>query len=184
MSQLVEIIKIIPSIQLDLRYSTTDNITKRVLYPNAKAYIIPDAAASLNNIQQLLVGYGLGLVIWDAYRPLSVSRELWLATPKSQKKFVANPDTGSMHNRGCAIDVTLIDTVSEKQIEMPSGFDDFSERAAPTFIDTDSKRTFYRNLLKSLMEANGFNVNKYEWWHYDWKNWADYPVLDIPIDKL
>lgn len=184
MPSLVEIVSIAPTVHLDLRYATTNNIAKRVLYPKAKAYMIPDAAESLQRVQQSLTSHNLSLVVWDAYRPLSVSRALWRATPESQKHYVADPNIGSNHNRGCAADLTLLDMQSGQQVDMPSSFDDFSERASPDFDDTDKQRAGYRDLLKGLMEANGFIVNKHEWWHYDWQQWTDYPILDIPIEEL
>jgi len=184
MGSLVEISKFIPGVQLDLRYGTTNNITGRVLYPEARAFLAPDPAMALKKVHMNLGRHGLGIRIWDAYRPQSVSFALWDATPESQKHYVADPYEGSRHNRATTVDETLFNLATGQPLNMPTDFDDFSERASPDFDEPDEEKRNNRDLLREEMEAHGFIVNEHEWWHYDWHEWADYPILDIPIEEL
>lgn len=184
MHSLVQLIDFIPDLALDLRYATTNNITGRVLYHVAKAYVQRDVAEALRVVQAELSEHGLGLAVWDAYRPQSVSHALWEVTPEAEKHYVADPKIGSVHNRGCAVDVTLIDLVTRRQVSMPSGFDDFSEHAWPTYQDAPAEAREMRDLLIKTMHDHGFTVNPHEWWHFDWNDWANYPVLDTPIEAL
>jgi len=184
MDSLVQITDVIPTVKLDLRYAATNNITGRVLYPDARAFLIPEAAIALKKVHTDLGRRGLGIMVWDAYRPHSVTRALWDATPESQKHYVADPEEGSRHNRGTTIDQTLFNLATGQPLNMPTDFDDFSERASPDFEELDSERRDNRDLLCDQMEAHGFIVNAHEWWHYDWHEWANYPILDIPIEEL
>ena len=184
MHSLVQIQDIVPNIALDLRYATTHNITGRVLYPLARAYVLREVADGLAKVQDELAASGLGLKVWDAYRPLSVSLALWEVTLEAEKKYVADPSLGSVHNRGCAVDVTLIDLATGQEVSMPSAFDDFSERAWPSYKDAPRHNLDMRDLLIKTMENHGFTVNPHEWWHFDWNDWAKYPVLDTPIEAL
>lgn len=184
MDSLVLIKEYIPNIQIDLRYGTTDNITGHILYPEARAYLNRDAVIALAKVQAILSKSHLSLKIWDAYRPLEVSKKLWEATPKSEKQYVADPCQGSVHNRGCAVDLTLYDTRTQRDIVMPSGFDDFSERAWPEFKDAPKEQLKERDLLHSLMESHGFVIEPDEWWHFNWHDWEKYSVLDTPIEAL
>jgi D-alanyl-D-alanine dipeptidase len=184
MHSLIQLIDFIPDITLDLRYATTNNITGRVLYPDAKAYVQRDVAEALRAVQTELSKHDLGLAVWDAYRPQAVSHALWEVTPESEKHYVADPTIGSVHNRGCAVDVTLVRLATGQQVSMPSGFDDFSERAWPSYDDAPKDALASRDLLRVVMENHGFIVNPHEWWHFDWHDWQNYPVLDTPIEAL
>ncbi|TAL14240.1 D-alanyl-D-alanine dipeptidase [Patescibacteria group bacterium] len=184
MSSLIEISSLIPDVRLDLRYGTTNNITGRVLYPETRAFLVPDAATALKKVQTDLGSRGLGIMVWDAYRPLSVTHELWNATPESQKHYVADPEEGSRHNRGTTVDQTLFNLATGQLLNMPTDFDDFTDRASPDFDEPDEERRSNRDLLRDRMEAHGFIVNEHEWWHYDWHRWADYPILDTPLEEL
>jgi D-alanyl-D-alanine dipeptidase len=184
MDSLVQITDVIPSVQLDLRYATTNNITGRILYPEARAFLVPDAVAALVRVQTELATRGFGLMVWDAYRPLSVSHALWNTTPEDQKQYVADPKKGSDHNKGAAGDVTLFDIASGQQVQMPTDFDDFSEHASPDFNEPDAERHKNRDLLRTAMESHGYIVNEHEWWHFRWHESARYPVLDTPIEEL
>jgi D-alanyl-D-alanine dipeptidase len=182
--QLVEIIKEIPSIKLDIRYATTNNFSGVAVYKQAKAFARRPVVDALEEIQLVLNKQGLGLKIFDAYRPYAVTVKFWKVTPIDKKEFVANPKTGSRHNRGCAIDLTIINLQTGKELDMPTPYDSFAAAASPTFEDVTPLQKQNRNLLINIMENHGFKVIKNEWWHYDFKGWDKFPLMDIPFEKL
>lgn len=183
-ADLVELIKLDKTIKLDIRYATADNFVGRAVYTEARAFLQRPAAESLLKVHKKLKEKGLGLVIFDGYRPWSVTKIFWEVTPEDKKMFVANPKTGSRHNRGCAIDLGLYNLKTKKNLEMPSEFDDFSEKAFPTYEGGTEKQRANRDLLRQMMEAESFIVNKNEWWHFDYKDWKEYPILDIPFSEI
>jgi D-alanyl-D-alanine dipeptidase len=182
--QLQEIIKLIPSIKLEIKYATKNNFSGVAVYNQAKAFARKPVVSALANVQQELKNKGLGLKIFDAYRPYSVTVKFWKITPDDKKDFVANPKTGSRHNRGCAVDLTLIDLKTGKELEMPTPYDSFAIEASPTFEDLPAQQKQNRNLLIAVMEKNGFKVIKNEWWHFDFIGWESYPLMDIPFQKV
>jgi D-alanyl-D-alanine dipeptidase len=184
MSSLVELQSIIPSIKLDLRYATTDNFTGQMLYPEAKAYLMSDPAHALKAVQDELLKSDKSLVIWDSYRPLSVTKMMWNMTPEDKRIFVADPTKGSIHNRGCAVDVTIYDFVTNSLLEMPSEFDEFERNAFADFENAPEHIKNNRDFLIDIMESHGFRVNPHEWWHFNWHDWQVHPVLNTPIDAL
>jgi len=127
---------------------------------------------------------GYGLVVFDGYRPLSVTRIFWNLTPRAKRKFVANPAKGSKHNRGCAVDCSLVRLATGEEIPMPSPYDDFTEKAAAAYPGGTVEERRTRDLLRKVMEEEGFAVNPDEWWHFDYRDWPRYPVLDIPFDQI
>ncbi len=181
---LVELIRLDPSIRLDLRYATANNFTGRVLYNAARAFMQGVAADALVRAHKRAAADGFGLTIFDAYRPWRVTKKLWDATPRGQRNYVANPKTGSRHNRGCAVDLTLHDLGTGALVEMPSGFDDFSEKAHRSYNDDSVAARTHSQLLERYMEAEGFDGMSNEWWHFDFRDWRDFPVLDLPLDRL
>jgi D-alanyl-D-alanine dipeptidase len=181
---LVELLKRDPSIKLDIRYATPDNVTGRTLYTQPRAFLIEDAAEALLQISARASRFGFGLMIFDAYRPWRVTKALWDATPPAQRSFVANPKEGSRHNRGSAVDLTLYDLKTGSALPMPSAFDDFSKRAHRDFAGGSDQERRNRDTLAKLMESQGFLGRWDEWWHYDWKGWERYPVLDILFEDL
>jgi D-alanyl-D-alanine dipeptidase len=184
MNHLIEIEKHITNVSLDLRYATTNNITGGELYLVSRAYLIDEVVDALAEVQTELESENLGIVIWDAYRPLSVSKRLWEHTPEDRRSFVADPKDGSIHNRGCAVDVTLQNLATHTQLEMPSRFDEFNETAFPDFADSSEQAIKNRTTLRRVMAAYAFDVNPSEWWHYNWRNWHKWPILDIPIENI
>ena len=126
----------------------------------------------------------ISLKIFDGYRPYAVTVKFWKVTPLAKKAFVANPKAGSRHNRGCAVDLTLIDLKSGKALEMPTPYDSFSEAASPTYEDITPLQKKNRDFLIKIMENHGFTVFKNEWWHYDFNGWEKFPLMDIPFEKL
>ena len=181
---LIEIETLDPTIVLDLRYATRANLTGRVLYPTARAFLQRPVADALVRVHRALAADGFGIVVLDADRPWRVTKALWDATPPERREFVADPARGSRHNRGAAVDVTLFDRARNEPVVMPSGYDDFSERAYPTFAGGDPGPRTQRDRLRAAMEREGFFVHPSEWWHFDYKDWADYPILDVPFDAV
>ncbi len=169
-SDLVELTKLDPTIQLDIRYATTNNFTGAVFYQQARAFMQRPAAEAVVRANRSLKPYGLGLLVHDAYRPWYVTKMFWDATPDKFKDFVANPANGSRHNRGCAVDITLVELASGRPIQMVSGYDEFSPRAFPLYPGGTSRQRWYRELLRRVLEQEGFNVYEYEWWHFDFKD--------------
>jgi len=181
-SRLVEIKQYIPGIALDIRYATTNNFTHRKMYPQARAFARLQVVMALKEVEDELKTKGLGLKIYDAYRPYSITAKFYEVTPDTN--FVADPRKGSKHNRGCAIDLSVIDLKTGKELEMPTGFDSFSHRAAANYADLPPQQIVNRELLKTVMQAHGFHVISTEWWHYDFNGWQKYPLLDIPFASI
>lgn len=182
---LVELNRLDTSIQLDIRYATSDNFTGRQLYDQARAFLVQPAAHALVQAHQAAQRHGFGLTIYDAYRPWRVTKALWNATPPGPKRnYVANPKRGSKHNRGCAADLTLHHIADGTQVSMPSGYDEFSLRAHRNFMDATPDAVRHRAILQQVMEAAGFRGASNEWWHFDFNGWQEYPVLDVPFAEL
>ena len=127
---------------------------------------------------------GRGIVIWDAYRPWRVTKLFWDLTPVEKRDYVANPKEGSRHNRGCAVDVTLKDLKTGAELAMPSGFDEMGEAASPGYAGGTPEARANRDLLRAAMEKEGFRVRFNEWWHYDFRGWENYPVLDLEFSEI
>ncbi len=183
--RLVELVRLDPTIRLDMRYATTNNFTGRVLYSEARAFLTVAAAQALLQASAAARAEGFGLTIYDAYRPWRVTKQLWDATPRGPKKdYVANPKRGSKHNRGCAVDLTLHDLKTGTLVEMPTEFDDFSEKAHRDYAGASAAATANRARLQRYLEAEGFIGLSNEWWHFDFGGWQDYPVMDVPFDRI
>jgi D-alanyl-D-alanine dipeptidase len=180
--QLVEIKKYIPGIALDLRYATSNNFMHRRMYTTAKAFARLPVVKALQQVEAELKTQGLGLKIYDAYRPYSVTVNFYEMA--SDTNFVADPRKGSKHNRGCAIDLSLINLKTGKELDMPTGFDSFSRKAGADYMDLPAQQIANRELLKAVMAKYGFRVISTEWWHYDFTGWAGYELLDIPVQSL
>lgn len=182
---LVELIQLDPSIRLDIRYASTNNFTGRKLYSQGRAFLIRPAAEALLRAHRAAQSEGLGLTIYDAYRPWRITKALWDATPPGPKRnYVANPKKGSRHNRGCAVDLTLHDLATGRQVEMPSGYDEFTERAHRNYTHASSLALQNRARLEKYLEAEGFHGISNEWWHFDYKSWELFPLRDIPFEQL
>jgi zinc D-Ala-D-Ala dipeptidase len=174
-----------PTIRIDLKYAGKDNFMGRAMYPpGAEALLNREAAVALSRANAALKAKGFALLVWDAYRPWSVTRAFWEATPPDKRQFVADPAKGSVHNRGCAVDVTLSHLHSGAEVEMPSGFDEMTERSYPRYAGGTPSARRNRDLLRATMEAQGFSVYPTEWWHFDYRDWKDYPVMDAPFSSL
>jgi D-alanyl-D-alanine dipeptidase len=173
-----------PGIHLDIRYATSHDFLGTPVYSQARAFLQRPAAEALLRVQQNLKPLGYGLLIYDAYRPWYVTKIFWDATPQEGKIFVADPAQGSRHNRGCAVDLTLYDLASGRPVEMPGTYDEMSPRSYPDYPGGTSLQRWHRDLLRRAMESEGFTVYQAEWWHFDYRDWSQYPILNIPFENL
>jgi CubicO group peptidase (beta-lactamase class C family)/D-alanyl-D-alanine dipeptidase len=180
-ADLVELVSTEPTIKLDIRYATINNFAGAAFYKQPRALMQRPAAEAVARVNARLKKQGLGLLIHDAYRPWHVTKMFWDATPETMKKFVANPANGSRHNRGCAVDLTLYDLQSGQAVQMVSGYDEFSPRAFPMYPGGTSRQRWYRELLRRTMEAEGFSVYEFEWWHFDFKDWKKYRIGNVGL---
>jgi zinc D-Ala-D-Ala dipeptidase len=183
-SDLVELVKLDPTIKLDVRYATTNNFLGTPLYTQARAFLQRPAAEALVRAHRELKAQGYGLIIHDGYRPWYVTEIFWKATPDDKKIFVANPAQGSRHNRGCAVDLSLYDLQTGKEVEMPSGYDEMTKRAYADYPGGTPEERARRALLRHAMEKQGFAVNPDEWWHFDYKDWKQYPIQTARFEDL
>ncbi len=183
-TDLVELIKIDPTLKLDIRYATKNNLAGRVVYTQPRAFLQRDAALAVAAVNRELKPLGYGLLIFDGYRPWRVTKLFWDVTKPQDRQFVANPKNGSRHNRGCAVDLSLYDLKTGKEVEMTGAYDEMSERSYPDYTGGTAKQRRLRDLLRSKMEAHGFTVFKVEWWHFDYKDWKMYRISDVPFEKL
>ncbi|HET6409643.1 MAG TPA: M15 family metallopeptidase [Chthoniobacteraceae bacterium] len=178
--ELIEITQVNPRIRIDVRYATADNFVGKPVYPSAKCFLRREVAERLSKVQVELETLGLGLKVWDGYRPLSVQKEFWKLVP--DERYVASPVKGSRHNRGAAVDLTLVDREG-KELEMPTKYDDFTEEAG-AYAPCSERALENRKVLQRVMTANGFEIFPTEWWHFDAKGWEKYEILDLSFDQL
>lgn len=183
-ADLVEIVTLDPSIHLDIRYATANNLVGRAVYPEARAFLQRPAAEALVRVNAALKPAGYGLLVFDGYRPWSVTRIFWDMTPPDKREFVADPAKGSRHNRGCAVDLTLYSLATGEEVKMPSVYDEMSPRAYPAYTGGTAAERDARELLRRAMEAEGFSVEPNEWWHFNYRDWARYPILDVAFSAI
>ncbi len=178
--RLVCITNLDSTITTDVKYSTTNNFTGQVLYSSNKVYFVPEVAEAIIKVNNYLkTKYKLQIKIFDGYRPLSVQKKMWEIYP--DERYVANPVKGSRHNRGCAVDLTLVD-MNGKELDMGTAYDDFSEKSHINYKNLPPHVLKNRRILIETMKMFGFIPNKTEWWHFDYRDWKKYPILDVPID--
>lgn len=181
-NELVEIKKAIPNITQDIRYATKNNFMKQVMYKQARAFARKPVVESLKKIQKELNKKGYGLKIFDGYRPYATTVAFYKKA--SDKNFVANPAKGSKHNRGCAVDLTIINLNTRKELAMATPYDSFSAAAAANYEPVTKEVKKNRDFLIATMKKYGLNVLENEWWHYDFVGWQQYNLMDIPFEKL
>ncbi|RDC56914.1 D-alanyl-D-alanine dipeptidase [Pedobacter chinensis] len=181
-NELLEIKKEIPNIKLDIRYATKNNFMQQVMYKQARAFARKPVIESLKKIQKELNKKGYGLKIFDGYRPYAVTVEFYKKA--SDKNFVANPAKGSKHNRGCAVDLTLIYLKTGEEVPMPTPYDSFSAAAAAKYEPVTAEVRKNREFLIATMKKYNMNVLENEWWHFDFSGWQNYDLMDIPFEKL
>lgn len=183
-SELTDLAALDPLLRFDIKYATPDNFLSTPVYPEPRAFLQRPAAEALLRAHRRLRARGYGLLVHDAYRPWSVTWIFWHATPERLRDFVANPASGSRHNRGCAVDLTLYHLDTGKLVGMPSLYDEMSERASPSYTGGSPESRRLRDLLRAAMEAEGFSVYPQEWWHFDYKDWARYRLENIPFSQI
>lgn len=180
--ELVDLEKFIPGIVLDIRYATTNNFTGEKIYNLAKAYARKPVAEAVKRAQAELGKQGLGIKVFDAYRPYSATVKFYEVYKDTT--YVASPYRGSRHNRGCAIDMTIINLKTGEELQMPTGYDSFKKEAWPSTPVSDPVIRKNRQLIIDTMQKEGFKVNGSEWWHFDFIGWKNYEVMDIDFEKL
>lgn len=183
-ADLVDMTLVDPAIALDIRYATARNFLGFPVYPAPRAFLQRPAAQALSHARTLAARHGYGLLVYDAYRPWHVSYLFRQAVPRDLYEFVGDPAIGSRHNRGCAVDLTLWDLATGRVVSMPSGFDEMTPRAHVAYAGGDEGARARRDLLARIMAASGFLPLAEEWWHFDYVDWQDYPVLDLPFDAI
>ncbi len=179
---LVDLARLDPRLRFDIRYATPGNFMGRVLYPVARAVAQRPVAEALSKVQTRAEGAGYGLLIFDAYRPWRITKAMWDQTPPESREFVANPSTGSRHNRGCSIDLSL--HRGGVDVTMPSPYDDFTPAAYRSNTAAPAEALAASRMLEEWMVAEGFVPLPNEWWHYDWAEWRRYPIMDVPLEDV
>lgn len=183
-ADLVPIISADPSIKLDIRYATPHNLLGFPLYPKTGAYLQRPAAEALARADRKLHAQGFGIVVFDAYRPWFVTKMFWDGTPPAEHLFVADPSQGSRHNRGAACDISLVDLATGRELTMTGEFDELSPRSYPLYDGGTSEQRWRRDVLRAALESEGFTVYPFEWWHFDYKDWRSYGILNTEFSKL
>lgn len=183
MQKMVSLQQLVPGIIIQLPYATKQNFTHTKLYPSTKTtYLRMTAAKTIAAIQLELAPLGLGIKIWDAYRPYKATKKMWDLI--RDERYVANPAKGSGHNRGIAVDLTLVDVETGKELDMGTPFDEFTPAAHHGFRGLTNAQQEARLLLKNVMEKHGFKALATEWWHYSWPDALRYDVLDLSFRQL
>jgi D-alanyl-D-alanine dipeptidase len=183
-ADLIELVTLDPTIKLDIRYAGTNNFIGKPVYKEARAFLQRPAANALLAAHRELGEHGYGLLIHDGYRPWAVTRLFWELTPPNLREFVADPASGSKHNRGAAVDLTMYDRAFGTAVVMPSRYDEMTRRAYPDYQGGPPDARGRRDLLRAVMERHDFTVEPNEWWHFNYKDWKEYPILDIPFDAI
>ncbi|HRQ90543.1 MAG TPA: M15 family metallopeptidase, partial [Bacteroidia bacterium] len=177
-----EIVRLDPTIRIELPYATENNLCKTVLYPVERCFLRPEVAKALVAAHRSLAPHGIGLKVWDGYRPHSVQYRMWEKAPFPG--YVGSPRQGSKHNRGAAVDVTLVDLATGAELEMPTPYDEFSPRAHAGYFKISETVAENRRRLQTAMRTQGFSTIESEWWHFDYRRWADFPLADTPLEVL
>ena len=183
-ADLVELVKLDPTIKLDIRYAGTNNFLGKPVYKESRAFLQRPAAEALLKAHQQLAKSGYGLLIHDGYRPWAITKLFWDMTSGFQREFVADPKTGSKHNRGCAVDLTMYDLATGVVVEMPGGYDEMTPRSYPDYPGGPPEARSKRDLLRQAMEGHDFTVEPNECWHFNFKDWKEYPILDIAFSEI
>lgn len=172
----------IPGVRIDVRYATTNNFMHQQLYPIAKVYLRAPAARALADVQHELEAARLGLKVFDGYRPYAITEKMW--EPIKNPDFVADPAKGSRHNRGAAVDLTLVGLATGEEIAMPTSYDAFTPKASADYADLPQNVIANRAKLRDAMVRHGFDPLPSEWWHFDFHGWERFPLMNVPLEGL
>jgi D-alanyl-D-alanine dipeptidase len=183
-SELVDLTTLDPRIKLDIRYATSNDFLSTPVYSSARAFLQRPAAEALLRAHRELLGQGYGIIVFDAYRPWYVTKIFWDATPPDKHEFVADPAQGSRHNRGCAADISLYDLKTGREVEMTGVYDEMSKRSYPSYTGGTHEQRARRDLLRRAMEKQGFTVFPSEWWHFDYRDWKEYGIQNVPFEQI
>lgn len=167
---------------MDIRYATENNFTGEVVYPSAKCFARRSVAEALKNVEDSLASLELGLILFDAYRPYGATVRFYEIYKDTN--YVASPYSGSRHNRGCAVDIGLYSLESGDPLPMPTAYDDFTEEAHQATVSLNREAESNKIILREVMESFGFESYPYEWWHFDFKGWKAYPIMDVSFEEL
>jgi CubicO group peptidase (beta-lactamase class C family)/D-alanyl-D-alanine dipeptidase len=181
---LVDITKLDPTMRLDIRYATTNNFMGAAFYRQPRAFLQRTAAEALARVHRNLEEQGYGLLLHDAYRPWYVTKMFWEGTPPHLRDFVADPEEGSKHNRGCAVDLTLFDRATGEPVMMVASYDEMSPRSYPFYPGGTARQRWHRKLLRDAMQHEGFEVHPLEWWHFDYKDWEQYGIGNLSFEEI
>ena len=182
--ELVEILPRNAGPRLDVRYATANNFIGKPVYQEARVFLQKPAAEALLRVHARLKPLGFGLLIFDGYRPWSVTKLFWDSVSGDKRLFVANPAEGSRHNRGCTVDLSLYHLDTGQAVAMPSDFDEMNEKAYPDYKGGTAQSRSMRDLLRMAMEAERFTVHPREWWHFDCDGWQEYAIMNVPFSEI
>lgn len=171
-------------LQFDIPYAREDNFLKKKVYPAEHAFLQAEVTEDLIKAHLYLVERGYGLLIFDGYRPWRVTQLFWNSSNEHDRQFLADPKTGSSHNRGCAVDLSLYDLKNELPVQMPSAFDEMNEKSYIDYQGGDARSRELRDLLKTAMERSGFTGIKNEWWHFNHHSSSKFPILDFTFEEI
>ena len=181
---LVDLATLDPRIKLDIRYATSNDFLSTPVYSSARAFLERPAAEALLRAHRELLKQGYGVLVFDAYRPWYVTKIFWDATPPDKHEFVANPAEGSRHNRGCAADISIYDLKTGREVSMTGVYDEMSKRSYPNYTGGTADERAHRDLLRREMERQGFTVFPSEWWHFDYRDWKQYAIQNVPFEQI
>ena len=168
----------------DVRYARTDNFLGQAVYAMPEAFLLVHVMMDLLKVHADLNQLGFGLLIFDGYRPWSVTKIFWDSSSPHDRQFLADPDKGSVHNRACAIDLSLYDLETKKAVLMPSDFDEMNEKSAIDYQGGEASARVFRDLLRSSMEKHGFRGIQNEWWHFNHKTLDQWPVMNFTFEEI
>lgn len=171
-------------LKFDIRYARADNFIGEAVYSMPKAYLLRHVALDLMAVHQQLAEHGFGLLIFDGYRPWSVTKLFWDRSTEEVRQFLANPETGSSHNRGCAVDLSMYHLDTGEPVMMPSDFDEMNEKAFTEYPGGSDESRCCRDLLQATMKANHFLGIKNEWWHFNHRTHQGWPVMYLTFEEI
>ncbi len=170
--------------RFDIRYARTDNFMGRVVYPTPGAFLLKHVGQDLYKVHEALKPHGFGILFFDGYRPWSVTKLFWDESNTHDRQFLANPENGSSHNRGCAVDLSMFYLDSGRPAEMPSDFDEMNEKAYATYPGGAALERQNRDLLKAKMNEFGFEGIQHEWWHFNHTTHENWPVMNFSFEEI